>query len=102
LDTGAEGKGVAAGEHSQLRLADQQTGVIPMELTAVGRQVRERSVEASVRADTWSFADHALVETLVALLLARSQFLQGERGAQGSLSQPQQTLCVVLRRSLAD
>jgi len=44
-----------------------------MELEAVVRQLMERSFEASVRGDTWSFTDHALVETLIALVLARPQ-----------------------------
>jgi hypothetical protein len=60
-----------------------------MELAAVVRQVMERSFAASVREDTWSFADHALVETLVALMLARIHVLQGERGSQASLQQEQ-------------
>ena len=52
-----------------------------MELEAVVRQLMERSFAASVREDTCSFADHALVETLVALLLSRSPCLQGELGS---------------------
>lgn len=56
-----------------------------MELEAVVRQLMERSFEASVREDVWSFADHALVETLVALMLSRSQLLQVELGADTSL-----------------
>jgi hypothetical protein len=60
-----------------------------MELAAVVRQVMERSFEASVREDTWSFADHALVETLVALMLSRIHCLQGELGPQASLQQEQ-------------
>ena len=44
-----------------------------MELEAIVRQLMERSFEASVRGDIWSFADHALVETLVALVFSRPQ-----------------------------
>ncbi len=70
-----------------------------MELAAVVRQLMERSLEASVRAETRSFADHALVETLVALLLARSQFLQGECDAHANLPQTQcdDAQCLSLR-----
>jgi hypothetical protein len=50
-----------------------EVGEEPMELEAVVRQLMERSFEASVRGDTWSFTDHALVEALVALVLARPQ-----------------------------
>jgi hypothetical protein len=60
-----------------------------MELEAVVRQLMERSFEASVREDTWSFVDHSLVETLVALMLARIHFLQGELGSPASLQQEQ-------------
>jgi hypothetical protein len=60
-----------------------------VELAAVVRQVMERSFAASVREDTWSFADHALVETLVALMLSRIHVLQGELGSQASLQQEQ-------------
>ena len=56
-----------------------------MELEAVVRQLMERSFEASVREDTWSFADHSLVETLVALMLSRIQHLQAELCAEASL-----------------
>jgi hypothetical protein len=56
-----------------------------MELEAVVRQLMERSFEASVREDVWSFADHALVETLVALILSRRQPRQAELYAEGSL-----------------
>jgi len=56
-----------------------------MELEAVVRQLMERSFEASVREDAWSFADHALVETLVALMLSRIQPRQAELGAEASL-----------------
>jgi hypothetical protein len=45
----------------------------------------ERSFEASVREDTWTFADHALVETLIALALARPQSQQAEFHVHGSL-----------------
>jgi hypothetical protein len=60
-----------------------------MELKAVVRQLMEQSLAASVREDTWSFADHALVETLVALLLSHIHVLQGELGSQASLQQEQ-------------
>ena len=60
-----------------------------MELEAVVRQLMERSFAASVREDTWSFADHSLVETLVALMLSRIRYLQGELGSQASLQQEQ-------------
>ena len=56
-----------------------------MELEAVVRQLMERSFEASVREEAWSFADHALVETLVALMLSRIQPRQGELCAEASL-----------------
>ena len=56
-----------------------------MELEAVVRQLMERSFAASVREDAWSFADHALVETLVALMLARSQLRPVERYSDASL-----------------
>jgi len=58
-----------------------------MELEAVVRQLMERSFEASVREDVWSFADHALVETLVALMLSRSQPLQAELYSEANLQQ---------------
>ena len=61
-----------------------------MELTAVVRQVMERSFEASVREDTWSFTDHSLVETLVALLLSRIRCLEEERGSPAGLPPAQQ------------
>ena len=60
-----------------------------MELEAMVRQLMERSFAASVREDTWSFADHSLVETLVALMLARIHVLQGELGSQATLQQEQ-------------
>jgi len=56
-----------------------------MEFEAVVRQLMERSFEASVREDTWTFADHALVETLIALALARPQSQQAEFHVHGSL-----------------
>ena len=56
-----------------------------MELEAVVRQLMERSFAASVREEVWSFADHALVETLVALMLARLKPLQVELCADASL-----------------
>jgi hypothetical protein len=56
-----------------------------MELEAVVRQLMERSFEASVREDVWSFADHALVETLVALMLSGGQPLPVELGAEVNL-----------------
>jgi hypothetical protein len=59
-----------------------------MELEAVARQLMERSFEASVRADAWSFADHALVETLIALVLSRPQPQQRE--ARSPASAPQE------------
>jgi hypothetical protein len=55
-----------------------------MELEAVVRQLMERSFEASVREEAWSFADHALVETLVALLLSRLRPRQVELCADSS------------------
>ena len=60
-----------------------------MEFEAVVRQLMERSFEASVRGDTWSFADHALVETLIALALARPQSPQAAFHFQDSLEQEQ-------------
>jgi hypothetical protein len=60
-----------------------------MELEAVVQQLMERSFEASVREDTWSFADHSLVETLVALMLSRLHYLQGEHGSHPNLQQEQ-------------
>jgi hypothetical protein len=60
-------------------------GEIGMELEAVVRQVMERSFEASVREDTWSFADHALVETLIALMFSRLQRLRAEQCSEASL-----------------
>jgi hypothetical protein len=56
-----------------------------MELEAVVRQLMERSFEASVREDAWSFVDHALVETLVALMLSGIQPRQVELCAEASL-----------------
>jgi hypothetical protein len=56
-----------------------------MELEAVVRQLMERSFEASVREDVWSFADHALVETLVALMLSRIRPLQAELCSEANL-----------------
>jgi hypothetical protein len=53
-----------------------------MELEAVVRQLMERSFEASVREEVWSFADHALVETLVALLLARIRLREAGLSAE--------------------
>jgi len=58
-----------------------------MELAAVVRQLMERSFAASVRGDVWSFADHALVETLVALVLSRPQPQQADLHFQDSLRQ---------------
>jgi len=58
-----------------------------MELEVVVRQLMERSFEASVRGDVWSFADHALVETLVALVLSRPQPQQAELHFPVSLEQ---------------
>jgi len=60
-----------------------------MEFEAVVRQLMERSFEASVRGDTWSFADHALVETLIALALSRPQSRQAEFHVRDSLEQEQ-------------
>jgi hypothetical protein len=60
-----------------------------MEFEAAVRQLMERSFEASVQGDTWSFADHALVETLVALALSRTQSQQSEFHFQDSLGQEQ-------------
>ena len=60
-----------------------------MEFEAVVRRLMERSFEASVRGDTWSFADHALVETLIALALSKLQFQQAEFHFQDSLEQEQ-------------
>jgi hypothetical protein len=60
-----------------------------MELEVVVRQLMERSFEASVRGDVWSFADHALVETLVALVLSRAQSQQAEIRLPHSLGQEQ-------------
>src|SRR5262249_41056980 len=54
LDTGDEGKTELREEGSQTWLLAQQPGGRAMELTAVVRQVMERSFEASVREDTWS------------------------------------------------
>jgi hypothetical protein len=58
-----------------------------MKFEAVVRRLMERSFEASVRGDTWSFTDHALVETLVALALSRPQSQQAEFHVQDSLAQ---------------
>ena len=60
-----------------------------MEFEAVVRRLMERSFEASVRGDTWSFADHALVETLIALALSKPQTQQAEFHFQDSLEQEQ-------------
>ena len=60
-----------------------------MELEAVARQLMERSFEASVRADAWSFVDHALVETLIALVLSSPQPQQAELHFQVSLRRQQ-------------
>jgi hypothetical protein len=60
-----------------------------MELEAVVRQLMERSLEASVREDVWSFADHALVETLVALLLSRIHPLRAELCSHAGLQREQ-------------
>lgn len=60
-----------------------------MEFEAVVRRLMERSFEASVRGDTWSFADHALVETLIALALSKPQSQQAEFHFQDSLEQEQ-------------
>jgi hypothetical protein len=65
----------------------QKEGEKRMELEAVVRQLMERSFEASVREAVWSFADHALVETLVALMLSRIQPLPVEPCAEASLQQ---------------
>jgi hypothetical protein len=58
-----------------------------MELEAVVRQLMERSFEASVKEEAWSFADHALVETLVALLLSRIRPREAGLCAEVSLQQ---------------
>ena len=60
-----------------------------MELEAVVRQLMERSFEASVREEVWSFADHALVETLVALILSRLRPLPVGLGADAGQEQEQ-------------
>ena len=67
-----------------LRVSKEE-GEEGMELEAVVRQLMERSFEASVREDVWSFADHALVETLVALMLSRIQLRPVERYSEASL-----------------
>ena len=67
-----------------LRVSKEE-GEEGMELEVVVRQLMERSFEASVREDAWSFADHALVETLVALMLARIQLRQVERYSEARL-----------------
>ena len=69
---------------SQTLRVSKEEGEEGMELEAVVRQLMERSFAASVREEAWSFADHALVETLVALLLARLQPLQGELCSEAS------------------
>ena len=70
---------------SQTLRVSKEEGEEYMELEAVVRQLMERSFEASVREDVWSFADHALVETLVALMLSRIQLLPVERYSEASL-----------------
>jgi hypothetical protein len=70
---------------SQTLRVSKEEGEEGMELEVVVRQLMERSFEASVREDAWSFADHALVETLVALMLARIQPLQVELCSEASL-----------------
>ena len=70
---------------SQTLRVSKEEGEEGMELEVVVRQLMERSFEASVREDVWSFADHALVETLVALMLARIQPLQVELCSEASL-----------------
>ena len=70
---------------SQTLRVSKEEGEEGMELEVVVRQLMERSFEASVREDAWSFADHALVETLVALMLARIQPLHVELCAEASL-----------------
>ena len=67
-----------------LRVSTEE-GEEGMELEAVVRQLMERSFAASVREDVWSFADHALVETLVALMLARIQLRPVEFYSEASL-----------------
>jgi hypothetical protein len=52
-----------------------------MELAVVVRQLMERSLAAAVREETWSFADHALVETLVTVVLSRLPSQQEELGS---------------------
>ena len=70
---------------SQTLRVSQEEGGEGMELEVVVRQLMERSFEASVREDVWSFADHALVETLVALMLARIQLRPVERYSEAGL-----------------
>ena len=70
---------------SQTLRVSKEEGEEGMELDVVVRQLMERSFEASVREDAWSFADHALVETLVALMLSRIQPLQAELCSEASL-----------------
>jgi hypothetical protein len=70
---------------SQTLRVSEEEGEEGMELEVVVRQLMERSFAASVREDTWSFADHALVETLVALMLARIQPLPVEFYSEASL-----------------
>jgi hypothetical protein len=70
---------------SQTLRVSKEEGGEGMELEVMVRQLMERSFEASVREDVWSFADHALVETLVALMLARIQLRQVELYSEASL-----------------
>jgi hypothetical protein len=70
---------------SQTLRVSEEEGEEGMELEVVVRQLMERSFAASVREDTWSFADHALVETLVALMLARIQLRPVEFYSEASL-----------------
>ncbi len=60
-----------------------------MELAVVVRQLMERSLEAAVREETWSFAYHALVETLATVVLLRILCQQEELGSSARLSQEQ-------------
>jgi hypothetical protein len=72
---------------SQTLRVSKEEGEEGMELEAVVRQLMERSFAASVREDVWSFADHALVETLVALMLSRIQLRPVEFYSEASLQQ---------------
>ena len=67
-----------------LRVSKEE-GEEGMELEVVVRQLMERSFAASVREDVWSFADHALVETLVALMLSRIRLREAGLCAEASL-----------------